>query len=74
MKVGDLVKVILDLRRRGAGGWPLSHTRAGQLGVITEVVPDRNSNFEYGYMRALLTSGEEYWFETNELELADESR
>jgi hypothetical protein len=59
MKVGDLVRVT------HAWLW------IGQLGVITEVGVWRDCPFAN---RVLLISGDEFWFETKELEVADESR
>ena len=65
MKVGDLVKVSLSAE--------YDLVWVGQLGVIAEV----NSFLPFGIgaiHRVLLIGGEEFWFKTKELELADESR
>ena len=63
MKVGDLVKVSLSAE--------YDLVWVGQLGVIAEVSSEWNNQPDH---RVLLIGGEEFWFKTKELELADESR
>jgi hypothetical protein len=77
MKVGDLIK--LNLEGDGILVTP-SHQRHGQLGVITEVTHNRGPNRRISgrpesdwIYRVLLMTAEEFWYDTEELEVMNES-